>query len=74
MARPIKPGARPTDLKLNLSADQRSILETLGNGNMSQGIRVAIDQAAHFYNCGLDPDMNLNYIGLVTVLPGQDDD
>jgi hypothetical protein len=41
---------------------------------MTQGLKVAIDQAGHFYNCGLDPEMNLNYVGLVTTLPNHDDD
>ena len=74
MANKINPNRTQTDLKLDLSAEQRAILETLGRGNMTQGIRVAIDQAGHFYNCGLDPEMNLNYVGLVTTLPNQDDD
>lgn len=72
MAKPIKPGARHTTLTLN--AEQRLILETLGNGNLNQGGKVAIEWAAHFYNCGLDPDTNLNFVGLVTTLPWQDDD
>ncbi len=72
MARGIKPGARYTTV--DLSAEQRAILEVLGNGNLNQGARVAIDWAAHFFNCGLDPDMNLNFVGLVTTLPNQDDD
>lgn len=72
MAQPIKPGPRYTSI--DLSADQRLILETLGNGNLNQGAKVAIEWAAHFFNCGLDPDMNLNFVGLVTTLPNQDDD
>ena len=74
MANKINPNRTQTDLKLDLSTEQRAILETLGRGNMTQGIRVAIDQAGHFYNCGLDPEMNLNFVGLVTTLPNQDDD
>jgi hypothetical protein len=72
MAGQIKLGARQTSL--DLSAEQRLILETLGNGNLNQGGKIAIDWAAHFYNCGLDPEMNLNFVGLVTALPNQDDD
>jgi len=72
MAGQIKLGARQTSL--DLSAEQRLILETLGNGNLNQGGKIAIDWAAHFFNCGLDPEMNLNYVGLVTTLPNQDDD
>jgi hypothetical protein len=72
MAGQIKLGARQTSL--DLSAEQRLILETLGNGNLNQGGKIAIDWAAHFYNCGLDPEMDLRYVGLVTTLPNQDDD
>ena len=72
MAGQIKLGARQTSL--DLSAEQRLILETLGNGNLNQGGKIAIDWAAHFFNCGLDPEMNLNYVGLVTTLQNQDDD
>ena len=72
MAGQIKLGARQTSL--DLSAEQRLILETLGNGNLNQGGKIAIDWAAHFYNCGLDHEMDLHYVGLVTTLPGHDDD
>jgi hypothetical protein len=74
MANKINPNRTQTDFKLDLSPEQRSILELIGGGNMTQGLKVAIDQAGHFYNCGLDPEMNLNYVGLVTTLPNQDDD
>jgi len=40
MARGIKPGARQTTL--DLTAEQRLILETLGNGNLNQGGKIAI--------------------------------
>jgi hypothetical protein len=72
MAGQIKSGGRNTTL--DLSAEQRSILVTIGNGNLTEGGKIAIDWAAHFFNCGLDPEMNLNYVGLVTTLPNQDDD
>lgn len=74
MANKINRNRTQTDFKLDLSPEQRAILELIGNGNMTQGLKVAIDQAGHFFNCGLDPEMNLNYVGLVTTLPGQDDD
>jgi len=74
MANKINRNRTQTDFKLDLSPEQRAILELIGNGNMTQGLKVAIDQAGHFYNCGLDPEMNLNYVGLVTTLPNQDDD
>ena len=74
MANRINPNRTQTDFKLHLSPEQRAILELIGGGNMTQGLKVAIDQAGHFYNCCLDPDMNLNFVGLVTTLANQDDD
>ena len=74
MANKINRNRTQTDFKIDLSAEQRAILELIGNGNMTQGLKVAIDQAGHFWNCGLEPEMNLNYVGLVTTLPGNDDD
>ena len=74
MANKINRNRTQTDFKLDLSPEQRAILELIGNGNMTQGLKVAIDQAGHFFNCGLDPEMNLNFVGLVTTLPGHDDD
>ena len=49
------------------SQQERKILKTLGHGNMTEGARVALSWAAHFYNLGLNPDMDLSIIGLVTV-------
>ncbi len=74
MANKINRLRTQTDFKLDLSPEQRAILELIGGGNMTQGLKVAIDQAGHFFNCGLDPEMNLNFVGLVTTLPGHDDD
>jgi hypothetical protein len=34
---------------------------------MTEGARVALIWAAHFYNLGLNADMDLSVIGLVTV-------
>ena len=74
MANKVNLNRSLTEFKLNLSPEQKAILQMIGNGNMRQGLLVAIDQAGHFYNCGLDPEMNLNFVGLVTTLPNQDDD
>ena len=74
MANKINRSRTQTDFKLDLSPEQRAILELIGNGNMTQGMKVAIDQAGHFWNCGLEPEMNLNFVGLVTTLPNQEDD
>jgi hypothetical protein len=40
------------------------ILLTLGNGNMTEGVRVCVAWAQHFYNIGLRDDLNLDHIGL----------
>ena len=74
MANKINPNRTQTDFKINLSPEQRAILELIGNGNMTQGLKLAIDQAGHFWNCGLEPEMDLRYVGLVTTIPGNDDD
>ena len=74
MANKINRLRTQTDFKLDLSPEQRAILELIGNGNMTQGLKVAIDQAGHFFNCGLEPEMDLRYVGLVTTIPGHDDD
>jgi hypothetical protein len=46
---------------------ERKILSVLGNGNMNEGFRIAVMWASHFYNLGLNVDMDLNIVGLVTV-------
>ena len=74
MANKINRNRTQTDFKLDLSPEQRAILELIGGGNMTQGLKLAIDQAGHFWNCGLEPEMDLRYVGLVTTLPNQDDD
>ena len=58
------------EIKHNLikfSESERHILKTIGNGNYSEGARICIAWAAHFYNLGLTTEMDLNNIGLVTV-------
>jgi hypothetical protein len=46
---------------------EREILRQIGHGSMVNGMRVSIVWAAHFYQLGLDPNWDLNHIGLVTV-------
>jgi hypothetical protein len=46
---------------------ERKILSVLGDGNMNEGFRIAVMWASHFYNLGLNVDMDLNIVGLVTV-------
>ena len=49
------------------TTQERKILSVLGNGNMNEGFRIAIVWASHFYNLGLNTDMDLDIVGLVTV-------
>jgi hypothetical protein len=46
---------------------ERKILSVLGDGNMNEGFRIAVMWASHFYNLGLNTDMDLGVVGLVTV-------
>jgi len=61
-----KPETKPHRL-FPTTANERHILTTLGDGNMVEGFRVAVMWAAHFHNLGLNVDMDLNIVGLVTV-------
>ena len=74
MANRVNLNRKITQFALNLSPEQKAILQVIGNGNLKQGLLVAIDQAGHFWNCGLEPEMDLRFVGLVTTLPNQDDD
>lgn len=74
MANRVNLNRKITQFALNLSPEQKAILQMIGNGNLKQGLLVAIDQAGHFWNCGLDPEMDLRFVGLVTTLPNQDED
>lgn len=58
------------EIKHNLikfTESERHILKTIGNGSYSEGARICIAWAAHFYNLGLTTEMDLRHIGLVTV-------
>ena len=46
---------------------ERKILSVLGDGNMNEGFRIAVMWASHFYNLGLNTEMDLDIVGLVTV-------
>jgi hypothetical protein len=54
-------------LNVKFTPNEHKILKTIGGGNMTEGFRIAVMWAAHFHNLGLNPDMNLDVIGLVTV-------
>ena len=58
------------EIKHNLirfSEKERQIMRTIGGGNISEGARICIMWGAHFYNLGLNTEMDLNIVGLVTV-------
>jgi len=46
---------------------ERHILKTIGKGSYAEGARICIMWGAHFYNLGLNTEMDLRHIGLVTV-------
>jgi hypothetical protein len=58
------------EIKHNLirfSEREREIMRTIGGGNLSEGARICVMWGAHFWNLGLNTEMDLNHIGLVTV-------
>jgi hypothetical protein len=58
------------ETKFNLirfSPAEREIMRTIGGGNISEGARICVMWGAHFWNLGLNTEMDLNHIGLVTV-------
>jgi hypothetical protein len=52
---------------IKFTESERHILKTIGNGSYSEGARICIAWAAHFYNLGLTTEMDIRHIGLVTV-------
>ena len=50
-----------------LTEAERHILKTIGAGSYAEGLRICIMWGAHFYNLGLNTEMDLRHIGLVTV-------
>ena len=54
-------------LNIKFTPQELNVIKTIGNGNMTEGVRVSIMWASHFWNLGLNPEMDLGIIGLVTV-------
>ena len=54
-------------LNIKFTPQEINVIKTIGKGNMTEGVRVSIMWASHFWNLGLNPDMDLSVIGLVTV-------
>jgi len=58
------------EIKHNLirfSEKEREIMRTIGGGNLSEGARICVMWGAHCWNLGLNTEMDLKHIGLVTV-------
>jgi hypothetical protein len=43
---------------------EKEALRHIGNGSVSEGVRVSVRWAAHFWNVGLRPEHDLNNVGL----------
>ena len=43
---------------------EKEALAHIGNGSVSEGIRISVRWAAHFWNVGLRPDFDLNHVGI----------
>jgi len=43
---------------------EKEALKHIGNGSVSEGVRVSVRWAAHFWNVGLRPEHDLNNVGI----------
>ena len=43
---------------------EKEALRHIGNGSVSEGVRVSVRWAAHFWNVGLRTDHDLNHVGI----------
>jgi len=43
---------------------EKEALRHIGNGSVSEGVRVSVRWAAHFWNVGLRPEHDLNNVGI----------
>ena len=61
--------ARPDEKQriFYLTDAEVEIFKRVGNGNMTEGVRVSARWANHFFNIGLSTDDDLNYVGLITI-------
>lgn len=64
MASKSKKPPNSTGLVVYFSEREKVALRHIGGGSASEGARVSIRWAAHFWNVGLRPDHNLNHVGL----------
>jgi hypothetical protein len=61
--------ARPDEKQriFYLTDAEVEIFKMVGNGNMTEGVRVSARWANHFFYIGLTTDIDLNYVGLITI-------
>ena len=43
---------------------EKEALAHMGSGSVTEGNRIAIRWAVHFWNVGLRPDHNINHVGI----------
>jgi len=43
---------------------EKEALRHIGNGSVTEGVRISVRWAAHFWNVGLRPEHDLNNVGL----------
>ena len=46
------------------SEREKEALAHIGGGSVSEGIRISVRWAAHFWRVGLRPDHNLDHVGI----------
>ena len=46
------------------SEREKEALAHIGGGSISEGTRIAVRWAAHFWRVGLRPDFDLNHVGI----------
>ena len=46
------------------STREKEALAHIGGGSVSEGIRISVRWAAHFWRVGLRPDFDLNHVGI----------
>jgi hypothetical protein len=54
-------------VSMYLTDAEKEIFKRVGNGNMTEGLRVSARWANHFLSIGLTTDIDLNYVGLITI-------
>lgn len=58
---------RKTGIVVKFDPTEYAALQNIGNGNVSEGVRVCLRWAVHFQAIGLTAEDDLQYVGLCTV-------